>query len=187
MKQKFYSLNQKQKIERYFPFFLFEMTCTFILNKTPVRVVILKVDCLVCFGLCTSLHLKHNFKNQFDENPGFFFLRSNKEIGSMFGERSVPPMLSCGVSVIKTGSILIDTLSNISMKYCSNTHFFLCYCCIMTRHFYRYFSGLGECKLSRYLFQKICHVFFYIKMSWFSFTGMYANYYFVLFLELHVI
>lgn len=117
----------------------------------------------------------------------FFFLRSNKEIGSMFGERSVPPMLSCGVSVIKTGSILIDTLSNISMKYCSNTHFFLCYCCIMTRHFYRYFSGLGECKLSRYLFQKICHVFFYIKMSWFSFTGMYANYYFVLFLELHVI
>lgn len=81
----------------------------------------------------------------------------------MFGERSVPPMLSCGVSVIKTGSILIDTLSNISMKYCSNTHFFLCYCCIMTRHFYRYFSGLGECKLSRYLFQKICHVFFLYK------------------------
>lgn len=106
----------------------------------------------------------------------FFFLRSNKEIGSMFGERSVPPMLSCGVSVIKTGSILIDTLSNISMKYCSNTHFFLCYCCIMTRHFYRYFSGLGECKLSRYLFQKICHVFFYV-----------CDYYFVLFLELHVI
>lgn len=81
----------------------------------------------------------------------------------MFGERSVPPMLSCGVSVIKTGSILIDTLSNISMKYCSNTHFFLCYCCIMTRHFYRYFSGLGECKLSWYLFQKICHVFFLYK------------------------
>lgn len=140
------------------------MTCTFILNKTWVRVVILKVDCLVCFGLCTSLHLKHNSKTSSTKTLDFF-LRSNKEIGSMFGERSVPPMLSCGVSVIKTGSILIDTLSNISMKYCSNTHFFLCYCCIMTRHFYRYFSGLGECKLSRYLFQKICHVFFYIKMS----------------------
>lgn len=105
----------------------------------------------------------------------------------MFGERSVPPMLSCGVSVIKTGSILIDTLSNISMKYCSNTHFFLCYCCIMTRHFYRYFSGLGECKLSRYLFQKICHVFFLYKNVVVQLHRNVCDYYFVLFLELHVI
>lgn len=105
----------------------------------------------------------------------------------MFGERSVPPMLSCGVSVIKTGSILIDTLSNISMKYCSNTHFFLCYCCIMTRHFYRYFSGLGECKLSRYLFQKICHVFFLYKNVIVQLHRNVCDYYFVLFLELHVI
>lgn len=70
----------------------------------------------------------------------------------MFGERLVLLMLSCCVSVIKIGLILIDMLLNIFMKYCLNIYFFLCYCCIMIRYFYWYFLGLGECKLLWYLF-----------------------------------
>lgn len=56
MKKKILFSESETENRTLFPpfFFLFEMTCTFILNKTSVRVVILKVDCHVCFGLCTS-------------------------------------------------------------------------------------------------------------------------------------